>query len=69
MSFHQPVYVGDEVSCYCHLLKVGITSMTVHIETWVRRHRDAKVIKVTEATFTFVGIDENGRKRPLHAEY
>lgn len=65
MSFHQAVYVGDEVSCYCKRVKLGTTSMTIHIETWVRRHRDNKVIKVTEAMFTFVGIDENGRKRPL----
>ena len=65
MSFHQAVFVGDEVSCYCKLLKVGKTSLTIHIETWVRRHRDNTVMKVTEATFTVVGIDENGRKRPL----
>jgi len=65
MNFHNPVYVGDEVSCYCNLVQVGKTSITVHVETWVRRHHDGTSIKVTEGTFTFVAIDEHGRKRPL----
>src|SRR6516164_6747482 len=37
MTFHRPVFVGDEVSCYAELLKVGHTSLTVNVQSWVRR--------------------------------
>ncbi len=60
MTFHLPVYVGDQVSCYCAADKLGRTSISIHIETWVRRrHPEVKLLKVTEATFTYVSIDEN----------
>ena len=39
MSFHRPVYVGDRVSCHCRTERIGRTSITVHVETWVRRTR------------------------------
>lgn len=65
MSFHLPVWVGDQVSCYCETARIGNTSISVHIETWVRRHHDGKVEKVTEGVFTFVAIDERGRKRSI----
>src|SRR6266700_7945049 len=38
MTFHRPVFIGDEVSCYATVTRVGRTSITIHIETWVRRH-------------------------------
>ena len=41
MSFHRPVYVGDRVSCHCRTERIGRTSITVHVETWVRRTRRA----------------------------
>ena len=71
MSFHRPVLVGDLVSCFCTLSRVGRTSMSVEVETWVQRFRalgsdDAiDEIKVTEGVFTFVALDENGVKRRL----
>ncbi|EIJ41393.1 acyl-CoA hydrolase [Beggiatoa alba B18LD] len=65
MSFHLPVYVGDEVSCYCNACRIGTTSITVHIETWVRRHKDSQVVKVTEGSFIFVALDANGKKRKI----
>lgn len=66
MSFHLPVYVGDEISCFCKMTGFGHTSVTVHVETWVRRHTPTgEVLKVTEGTFTFVAIDDFGKKRPL----
>lgn len=68
MSFHRPVYVGDQVSCYCSIVRVGNTSIAVHVETWVRRFREgAKVdsLKVTEGTFTFVALNPDGTKRKL----
>ncbi len=71
MSFHRPVYVGDQVSCFCRTLRVGNTSITVHVETWARRRREhhfAEIVKVTEGNFTFVALDEDGRKRTLPAD-
>lgn len=66
MTFHLPVFVGDEVSCYCETIKTGRTSVAVHIETWVRRDRLAnETIKVTEAVYTYVAIDENRKPIPL----
>ncbi len=60
MTFHLPVFVGDQVSCYCDVAKVGKTSISIHIETWVRRKQaEVELLKVTEATFTYVSIDDN----------
>ena len=60
MSFHKPVFVGDEVSCYADLVRIGNTSVTVQVESWARR-RDDEDVKVTEGQFTYVAIDENRR--------
>jgi acyl-CoA thioesterase YciA len=65
MQFHAPVAVGDEVSVYGTLVKTGRTSMTIAVECW-RRERDGdNPVKVTEANFTFVAIDDAGRPRPI----
>ncbi|MGE4528799.1 MAG: acyl-CoA thioesterase [Rhodospirillaceae bacterium] len=68
MTFHKPVLVGDEVSCYTTLLRVGRTSIRIKIDTWVRRGDQFDHIKVTEGVFTYVAIDENRRPRPIDAE-
>ncbi len=65
MTFHLPVFVGDEVSCYCALEKIGRSSMTVRIETWVRRRDGGEVVKVTEGIFTYVAIGAARRPRPV----
>ncbi len=66
MEFLRPVSVGDEVSCYCSLIKAGETSLTVKIETWASARTGAgEPEKVTEGTFTFVAIDEHGTPRRL----
>jgi len=65
MSFHRPVFVGDAVSCYCRTRRIGRTSISVEVETWVRRLRDGALVKVTEGIFTFVAVDEAGGKRPI----
>lgn len=68
MMFHRPVKVGDEVSLYATLVRVGRTSMTIHVDAW-RRERDRdESQKVTEANFTFVAIDVHGRPRPVPAQ-
>ena len=65
--FHEPVSVGDEVSVYGEIVKIGRTSMTIAVEAW-RRHRHEDVaVKVTEATFTFVAVDQHNRPRPVDA--
>ena len=68
MSFHRPVYVGDLVSCHCRTERIGRTSITVHVETWVRRSRTVwppEVIRVTEGMFTYVALDARGVKRVI----
>ena len=68
MSFHRPVFVGDEVSCYVELLKVGQTSLTVSIQSWVRRGVGSEAIPVTEGVFTYVAVDAEGKPRPVPVE-
>jgi len=63
MSFVKPVVVGDEVSFYGKVIAVGRTSIKVHIEAWRRLREGEETVRVTEATFTFVAIDEHGRPR------
>ncbi len=65
MRFHQPVGIGDLVSCYTRVTRTGRTSLTIHIETWARRHRHGQAVLVTEGTFVFVAIDDKGQPRPL----
>jgi acyl-CoA thioesterase YciA len=65
MRFHEPINVGDLVTCYAHVARTGRTSITVAIETWARRRLTGQEIKVTEGTFVYVAIDKNGRPRPL----
>ena len=65
MKFHKPVSVGDEVSCYCATSRIGRTSISVRVETWVRRRHRAIDEQVTEGLFTFVAIDADGQPRPV----
>lgn len=67
LQFHQPVLVGDLVSCYAEVIKVGTTSITVHVEVVVERDsRDGIArLKVTEANLVYVALDESGRPRPV----
>jgi acyl-CoA thioesterase YciA len=68
MTFHRPVLVGDEVSCYGRVVKVGRTSIAVHVEVWVRRDVTARRIKVTEGLFTYVALGPDRRPRPVPPE-
>ncbi len=65
MTFFRPVKVGDVLSVYTQVERVGRTSIKIHVEAWARRFRTALNEKVTDATFTFVAIDEEGRPRPV----
>ena len=63
MVFHEPVFVGDEVSLYAGILRVGKTSISIRIEAWRRSRTDEAKHKVTEATFTFVAVDKDRKPR------
>ena len=65
MTFHCPVFVGDEVSCYASVVKVGRTSITVKIESWVRRGRSEEMIEVTEGIFSYVAVDADRKPCPV----
>ena len=65
VQFHEPVKVGDEVSVYGEIEKIGRTSITIEVEAWRRPRHLEEASKVTEAKFTFVAIDEQGRPRPI----
>jgi acyl-CoA thioesterase YciA len=65
MTFHRPVFVGDEVSCYVDIVKIGRTSITVKIESWARRGREEEKIEVTEGLFTYVAVDSERKPCPI----
>ncbi len=65
MVFHRPVTVGDEVSVYARLIAVGRTSMRVAVEAWRRARNEEETQRVTEATFTFVALDDERQKRTV----
>jgi acyl-CoA thioesterase YciA len=65
MSFQQPVRVGDEVTCYADVVKIGRSSIAVKISAFSRRRRTGDDIKVTEGLFTYVAVDAEGKSRPV----
>jgi acyl-CoA thioesterase YciA len=68
VQFHLPVKVGDEVSVYGRLERVGRSSMTIATEAWRRPRHEEEEMKVTEAQFTFVAVDDAGKPRPAKQE-
>jgi acyl-CoA thioesterase YciA len=68
-QFRQPVFVGDLVSLYAEVVRVGRTSITVNVEVYAQhRPEREEVVKVTEATLTYVAVDENRRPRVVSAQ-
>lgn len=65
MSFIQPVKIGDVLCVYTHVVKVGRTSLDVHVEAWAQRDRSSSRLKVTEAIFKFVALGADGKPTPL----
>ena len=65
IAFLQPVKVGDTVCCYTDVKRLGRTSLTLDVEVWVLRQGQGERVKVTDAEFTFVAADEQGKPRPL----
>jgi acyl-CoA thioesterase YciA len=67
MAFLTPVHVGAVVTCYADVLEIGGSSVRIIVEVWINSRHDGEPIKVTEGTFVFVAIDENGRTRSISA--
>jgi acyl-CoA thioesterase YciA len=65
MTFHRPVFVGDEVSVFAELEEVGKTSLKVAVQTWRRDRHSGDAYMVTKANFTFVAIGPDRRPRPV----
>jgi acyl-CoA thioesterase YciA len=64
--FKQPVRVGDILSLFASIQRIGRTSVTVEVEVFAERFRaQGQYVKVTEATLTYVAIDDEGRPRPI----
>ena len=70
MNFRKAVYVGDLVSVHANLVRVGRTSITVHLEAWVLRRKDMpqESILVTDGNFTYVSIDEHGHPQAIQRD-
>ena len=67
-TFKQPVLIGDLVSFYAEVVRVGRTSITVDVEVYAERRTLHEVVKVTEATLTYVAVDDQRRPRPVNQE-
>jgi acyl-CoA thioesterase YciA len=64
--FKQPVQIGDVLSLYADVVRVGNTSITIDVQVYAERGREeARIVKVTEAVLTYVAIDHDGRPRPV----
>jgi acyl-CoA thioesterase YciA len=68
MTFVQPIKVGDVVSIYGKVARIGRSSITIDLETVVQRRHDSAEIRVTHGTFVFVAIDQEGRPRQVAQE-
>jgi acyl-CoA thioesterase YciA len=67
--FKQPVQIGDVLSFYADVMRTGRTSITINVEVFAERGRaDTRVVKVTEATLTYVAIDRSGKPRPIEGK-
>jgi acyl-CoA thioesterase YciA len=65
MTFKKPVHVGDVVSVYADLIRIGTSSITVRVEAWVLRRNAGALILVTEGSFTYVALDGKGKPRKI----
>src|ERR1700720_193941 len=68
MNFRKPVYVGDLVSVHASLVRIGKTSITVHLEAWVLRRKETHSILVTDGNFTYVSIDDQGHPQVIQQD-
>jgi len=67
MTFQKPVHVGDVVSCYTQIKRVGHTSVTVSIKAVAMRQDSGEHVAVTEGVFVYVALDAHGKPTPVPA--
>lgn len=65
ITFLRPVFIGDEVSLHAEIVRIGRTSMTIEVEAWRRSRDGEEQVKVTDASFVFVALDQGGRPRVI----
>ena len=65
MSFHHPVFIGDEVSFYTEIARIGTTSITIKIEAWVKRKQSGEIVHVTDGLYTYVSIGPDHRPQEI----
>jgi acyl-CoA thioesterase YciA len=65
INFRKPVFVGDVLSVHANLVRIGKTSLTVHLEAWVLRRKEMHSILVTDGNFTYVSIDGQGHPQAI----
>lgn len=65
MKFHQPILLGDIVSIYCDIKRIGRTSIAIHIDVLAQRRASQGWTRVTEGIYTFVALDADSRPRPV----
>ena len=67
MEFHEPIFVGDTVSYYAKIIRIGKTSIKTIVEVTAERHFEGtrRCIHVTSATVTYVAVDKEGNKQPI----
>jgi len=69
VEFHEPVFVGDVISCYTEVIRVGRTSITVRVDVFAQRNPErTECIQVTQAVLTYVAVDEKLRPRLVPPE-
>ena len=65
MTFRKPVFIGDVMCIYTDLIRIGKTSITVHVEAWVIRRNVTSRVLVTDGNFTYVALDDERRPRTI----
>jgi acyl-CoA thioesterase YciA len=65
LVFLRPVHVGDLISCYTELVKIGRTSITIDVDVWARRGMPIRHQRVTKARFVMVAVDKTGKPRAV----
>jgi len=68
MSFHLPIYVGDVLSVYARIERIGRSSIAIGLEAWAQRGQSGDHARVTEGTFVFVALDDKGQARSVPRE-
>lgn len=68
LTFKKPVKIGDTLSVYSTIQKVGRSSITILIEAWAQRHLTRELVKVTEGIFVMVALDKDGKPVEIPAE-